>query len=385
MQEYIVKAGDTLSAIAKRFLGVNGDWREIARINNITNPASLQIGQRLLIPTAESPPIAQSPEVVMVKNTLQGVYPPNKVAISFTTVGSDVIAKLLNTGQQEKFAKTTGLGLYRLGIFKLRDFITYGAGFLQQVRMSESETKVILVTSANEGSLDAINTWDNQYLSFGMFQWTLGSAGEQGELPALLTNLKKRFPSEFQYYFGQFGLDATSLDNNTGWLSLNGNRLVNAADKNLLRQPLWALRFAIAGMDALVQSIQVLHAISRLDRFYFTPTATLKGFALSQILSSEFAVSLLLDHHVNRPSHVIPCVADAIARSGRTPAQVAQSSTDNESLIIQNYLTLRETFGGTIAMTNSRQRAEAARQSISTVNLSPQRFSFRSNRQSRST
>ena len=384
MQEYIVKAGDTLSAIAKRFLGANADWREIARINNITNPASLQIGQKLLIPVA-APPSAQNPEVAMVRNTLQGVYPPNKIAISFTTVGSDVIAKLLNTGQQEPFAKTKDLGLYRLGIFKLRDFIAYGSGLLQQVQMSPSEIKVMLVTSANEGSLDAINTWDSQYLSFGIFQWTLGSAEQQGELPALLNNLKRRYPSEFQYYFGQFGLDVTSLDGITGWMSLNGNRLVSAADKNLMRQPLWALRFAIAGMDALVQSVQVVHAISRLDRFYFTPTQTLQGFTLSQILSSEFAVALLLDHHVNRPSHVIPCVADAIARSRLTPAQVAQGSTDNEALIIQNYLTLRETFGGTSAMTKSRERAELARQSITTGNLSPQRFSFRSNRQSRST
>ncbi|MFN9763298.1 MAG: LysM peptidoglycan-binding domain-containing protein [Pseudanabaena sp.] len=385
MQEYIVRAGDTLSAITRRFLGANGDWREIARINNITNPASLQIGQRLLIPIAARPPITQSPEVAMVRNTLQGVYPPNKTAISFTTVGSDVIAQLLNTGQQEPFAKTRDLGLYRLGIFKLRDFIAYGSGLLQQVQMSQSEIKVMLVTSANEGSLDAINTWDSQYLSFGIFQWTLGSAGQQGELPALLNNLKRRYPSEFQYYFGQFGLDVTSLDGITGWMSLNGNRLVNAADKNLMRQPLWALRFAIAGMDALVQSVQVLHAISRLDRFYFTPTQTLQGFTLSQLLSSEFAVALLLDHHVNRPSHVIPCVADAIARSRLTPAQVAQGSIDNEALIIQNYLTLRETFGGASAMTKSRERAELARQAIATNNLSPQRFSFRSNRQVRFT
>jgi murein DD-endopeptidase MepM/ murein hydrolase activator NlpD len=384
MQEYIVKAGDTLSAIAKRFLGANADWRDIARVNNITNPASLQIGQKLLIPVATPPP-APNPEIAIVRNTLQGVYPPNKIAISFTTVGSDVIAKLLNTGQQEPFAKARDLGLYRLGIFKLREFITYGSGLLQQVQMSPSEIKVMLVTSANEGSLDAINTWDSQYLSFGIFQWTLGSAEQQGELPALLSNLKRRYPSEFQYYFGQFGLDVISLDGITGWMSLNGNRLVSAADKNLMRQPLWGLRFAIAGMDSLVQSVQVLHAISRLDRFYFTPTQVLQGFALSQVLSSEFAVSLLLDHHVNRPSHVIPCIADAIARSGLTPAQVAQSSADNEALIIQNYLTLRETFGGSSAMTKSRERAELARQSITTGNISPQKFSFRSNRQSRST
>jgi LysM repeat protein len=383
MQEYIVQAGDTLSNIARRFLGANGDWREIARINNITNPASLQIGQRLLIPNPATPPIAQNPEVAMVRNTLQGVYPPNKIAISFTTVGSDLIANLLNTGQQERFAKTRDLGLYRFGIFKLRDFIIYGSGLLQQLQMSPSEINVMLVTAANEGSLDAINTWDNQYLSFGIFQWTLGSAGQAGELPALLSNLKRRYPTEFQYYFGQFGVDAISMDGVTGWLSLNGKQLVNAADKNIMRQPIWALRFAIAGMDALVQSVQVLHAISRLDQFYFRPSQTLQGFALSQLLTSEFAVALLLDHHVNRPSHVIGCVADAIARSGLTAAQIAQGSRDNEALIIQNYLILRETYGGANAMTKSRERAASIRNAITTGNLSPQRLSFRSNRQSR--
>lgn len=374
MQEYIVQAGDTLSSIARRFLGANGDWREIARINNITNPASLQIGQRLLIPNPATPPITQNPEVVMVRNTLQGVYPPNKMTISFTKVGNDLIANLLNTGQQERFAKIRDLGLYRFGIFKLRDFIIYSSGLLQQLQMSSSEINVMLVTAANEGSLDAINTWDNQYLSFGIFQWTLGSAGQTGELPALLSNLKRRYPTEFQYYFGQFGVDAISMDGVTGWLSLNGKQLVNAADKNIMRQPIWALRFAIAGMDALVQSVQVLHAISRLDQFYFRPSQTLQGFALSQLLTSEFAVALLLDHHVNRPSHVIGCVADAIARSGLTAAQIAQGSRDNESLIIQNYLILRETYGGANAMTKSRERAESIRNAIATGNLSTQRF-----------
>jgi hypothetical protein len=150
-----------------------------------------------------------------------------------------------------------------------------------------------------------------------------------------------------------------------------------------MRQPIWALRFAIAGMDALVQSVQVLQAISRLDRFYFSPSQSLQGLALSQLLSSEYAVALLLDQHVNRPGHVIGCVADAIARSGLTPAQIAQSSADNEALIIQNYLTLRETYGGVNAMTKSRERANLIRQEIARSNLATQKFSFRSNRQAR--
>jgi hypothetical protein len=179
-------------------------------------------------------------------------------------------------------------------------------------------------------------------------------------------------------------VDVVSLDGITGWLSLNGTRLVSEADKNIMRQPIWALRFMIAGMDALVQSVQVLHAVSRLDRFYFTPSQILQGYTLSQLLNSEFAVALLLDHHVNRPSHVFDCVASAIARSGLTPAQVAQGTVNQEAVIIQNYLQIRETYGGASAMTKSRDRAEQIRQSLNSGRLSPQRFSFRSNRQGRS-
>ncbi|MDX2254588.1 MAG: LysM domain-containing protein [Pseudanabaenaceae cyanobacterium bins.39] len=392
MQEYVVQRGDTLSAIARRFLGANASWQELARINNISNPSSLQVGQRLRIPTntpinqpnvPSNPNVPSASEVVMVRNTLQGVFPPNKTPISFTKVGDDVIAKLLNTGQQENFAKARAAGLYRIGVFKVSDFINFGATLLQQISLSRSEASIIRVISANEGSLDAINTWDSQYLSFGIFQWTLGSAGQQGELPAFLANVKRRYPSEFQYYFGQFGIDVVSWDGVTGWMSLNGNRLVSDADKNIMRQPLWALRFAIAGMDAVVQSVQILHAVSRLDRFYFTPMQALGGYALSQLLNSEYAVALILDHHVNRPSHVVGCVADAIAQARLTPAQIAQGSGDLELTILQSYLNLRDTYGGSSAMTKSRERANQAAQLVNAGVISSRRFSFQSNRQGR--
>ncbi len=45
--EYIVQPGDTLFSIAKRF-GV--DMQELARVNNITDPSTIYVGQRLIIP-----------------------------------------------------------------------------------------------------------------------------------------------------------------------------------------------------------------------------------------------------------------------------------------------------------------------------------------------
>jgi LysM repeat protein len=50
--EYLVQAGDTLSSIAGKF-GTTAD--ELARINGITDPNTLDVGQKLLVPTAPAP------------------------------------------------------------------------------------------------------------------------------------------------------------------------------------------------------------------------------------------------------------------------------------------------------------------------------------------
>lgn len=54
-EKYIVKSGDTLNGIAYRFYGKYSEAKiqEIQRINNITNPAALRVGQELIIPVSE--------------------------------------------------------------------------------------------------------------------------------------------------------------------------------------------------------------------------------------------------------------------------------------------------------------------------------------------
>jgi len=51
-EKYVVKSGDTLNGIAYRFYGRYNEAKiqEIQKINNITNPASLKVGQELIIP-----------------------------------------------------------------------------------------------------------------------------------------------------------------------------------------------------------------------------------------------------------------------------------------------------------------------------------------------
>lgn len=49
---YVVRAGDTLSAIADKTLGDSGRWPEIARLNPKVNPNRLSVGTRLALPAA---------------------------------------------------------------------------------------------------------------------------------------------------------------------------------------------------------------------------------------------------------------------------------------------------------------------------------------------
>lgn len=55
MEEYIIKKGDTLNGIALRFYGRYNEAKiqEIQKINNITNPAALRVGQKLNIPVLQ--------------------------------------------------------------------------------------------------------------------------------------------------------------------------------------------------------------------------------------------------------------------------------------------------------------------------------------------
>lgn len=60
---YIVQAGDSLSAIARKTTGDGDNWRAIAQYNNITNPNHLRVGDPLMVPgellPAPSEPIVQ--------------------------------------------------------------------------------------------------------------------------------------------------------------------------------------------------------------------------------------------------------------------------------------------------------------------------------------
>lgn len=215
------------------------------------------------------------------------------------------------------FKKGRWEGFYSRGEHQVRDFIEAESAMLGKLDISPSSQGALRAVSENEGRLEAINAYDGAFLSFGMFQWTLGTKNNAGELPALVKKLKQNYPDTFQQYFGRFGLDVSEDTNSqSGYLVLNGELINSPELKEQFRSREWVYRFWRAGGDPQVQAISVKHAAGRLEYFYWR--WKINGFTLNKIITSEYGVALLLDNHVNLPAHAKLALEAAMNETGLT-------------------------------------------------------------------
>ncbi len=349
MAHHMVKPGDTLSKIATGRLGSAGQWRVIAELNGIINPNRIRVGQRLQLPGTVT-------EVPSVVNTAEGVQAVSKERVRISVEDQVVYATLMAKPEKIFVGRLHRKGLNRAGLHDPENFISNHHVKLLEVNLTDSEMNVISAICENASNLDAVNTWDNQFMSFGMFQWTAGGDGKPGELPVLLKIIKDRFPDNFQHYWGQFGLDLVDVGNKTGWFSYRGKKLVSAAEKTLLREHVWAYRFARAGADIEVQAAQIRQAVNRIKQFYHARSSKLKGYSLADLITSEYGVALLLDNHFIRPGYVHGCMAAALNRSNLSAEELSRGGDEEEQLVIKNYLDVRQNYGKN-PLTDARQRA----------------------------
>ncbi|MCB0588530.1 MAG: peptidoglycan-binding protein [Phaeodactylibacter sp.] len=233
-------------------------------------------------------------------------------------------------------------GFFNYGGRKPSEFIENHWGeYFNDSGLSQSARKAILAVSLNEGNLDAINAWDRAFLSFGMFQWTLGTGDGNGELPALLLKVKTQEPEAFQQYFGQFGIDVDEQRTGTtyGFISLGGKTVHTRAQKEQFRSPEWGFRFWHAGQDPRIQAVEIGHALSRLNNFYWKEKDKLRGFTLAQLINSEYGVALLIDQNVNRGVDVFFTVGDVL--DGFDLDNVDNWSDEEEQRLLEKYLERR--------------------------------------------
>lgn len=286
--------------------------------------------------------------------------------------GNKTYIKAADSTSEVNFRKYRA-GVYTLGKQPLLAFLQQNRNSLINPQFSASAFKVLIAVAENEGCLDAVNTFDNSFLSFGIFQWTLGASTNKGELAALLKKLKAANSATFQTCFGQYGLDISPITNKTyGYLMHNGQAVQSIASKTEFRSADWAFRFWKAGHNTTVQTVQAQHAIDRLHTFYWRQTA--HGFPLSKIITSEYGVALILDNHVNRPSYMAKCIAKAMTMTELT--NPTTWTTTEESKVIQSYLTIRKTFGHS-PMTDAVKRATSTTIFLNQGTISDARGSFR--------
>lgn len=298
-----------------------------------------------------------------------------KNGIFIKDAGKEIVVTEAGNEVKVNFKKYKS-GVYTIGSQTIKKLIETDRDVIRSLNVSDAAIDMMMAVSENEGNLDGINTYDNSYISFGVFQWTLGADRNGGELAALLKKIKANAPQAFQEYFGQYGIDVhTSTGTTYGFLEFRGNKVVEKADKDLFRPAHRAFRFWLAGQDKRVQAVEIEHALSRLMNFYWKPELGVKRYTLGQVITSQYGVALLLDNHVNRPAYVVPCVKQAMQETGLTGDPLLWDGKD-ERRLIDAYLRIREVYGSS-PMTDARGRATRTKRYLDQGIISADRNSFR--------
>jgi hypothetical protein len=278
------------------------------------------------------------------------------------------------------FGRKFEQGIFNVGDTSIADFVRANQGAFPN--LSASRLRVMSAVSANEGKLEAINTFDNAFLTFGCFQWTVGTGDAAGELPAMVNQLKQTDAAVFNQLLGQFGLDIASVNSPpgqtpTGFFSLNGAVIRTAADKqNKLRTLEMAFRFFRAGQDDTMRRVEVDYAASRIDLFYRDSNHKIRNLFIADFVSSEFGVALILDEHVNRPGHIPGTLAGAVNQfiTSTGKSDPATWTDQDEASLLNIYIQRRNNTN----MNDSNNRANRIRQAVNNGLASDKRGSFQS-------
>lgn len=206
-----------------------------------------------------------------------------------------------------------------------------GAGAANYIAQTWEKRAIVEVVWNEARVFEAINQYDDAFLSCGLFQWTTGrynairKEDKKGELPGMASTLQ---PADIQRLFGAYGLLSTDLEGGLDTAVMYGRwtfggPTITPEQKEELRAFRWAHRFIIACSDLAFRQNQFRHALSRLNvlqniSLNWNGTPTTAG----QLLQSEFLCAVGLDHHVNRPDDVgfaLQDVVDAIAAPDQIP------------------------------------------------------------------
>ena len=186
---------------------------------------------------------------------------------------------------------------------------------------STSELKILKANAMKEsgGAFGAINTWDNQIVSWGMAQF----AGHAGTLAALLAEIKddKRSAAAYTRWFVDNGIDVAfgtypfKDTTRKGWhvVVRSGDRVYTGDDgwRHIRTRPPLIGAFLLAGNDPAIQLGQVLFwrrsfLTRAIGKNIGKLSAKTQGAAVGRFFTAERTLALVVRLYNWMPAYVVP-------------------------------------------------------------------------------
>ena len=182
---------------------------------------------------------------------------------------------------------------------------------ISEGKVSQDESRILIAMSANEGNLDAVQSYDSEILTAGASQKTINSLGA-GELPTQMNKFKEQFPQLFDKYFKCCGWDVRLK---SGDYVAYYNDVTGAELKNIIRNGYTADTYgkfvpnkavAIFAEAIDTDEYKELQVLDFIDRLRLALNIIPKGYSyqIASYVKSNLGKATVLDHHVNRPNNV---------------------------------------------------------------------------------
>ena len=182
---------------------------------------------------------------------------------------------------------------------------------ISEGKVSQDESRILIAMSANEGNLDAVQSYDSEILTAGASQKTINSLGA-GELPTQMNKFKEQFPQLFDKYFKCCGWDVRLK---SGEYVAYYNDVTGAELKTIIRNGYTADTYgkfvpnkavAIFAEAIDTDEYKELQVLDFIDRLRLALNIIPKGYSyqIASYVKSNLGKATVLDHHVNRPNNV---------------------------------------------------------------------------------
>lgn len=194
---------------------------------------------------------------------------------------------------------------------------TIPLSLFKSLGLNDTMAEALKIVSSHEGNLDAINTYDKAWFSYGFIQFAGSSVN--GPLGQVIGTMKLREPQLFEEYFGQFGIDVLpemrdgkvfkgqmqlfDINNQDGVWEKQGV----AADKAIAADKLLYGCFIRAAFEPRLAACQVVGAVDGYVKYALkakidldVPGAQIRDAQMTDYINSPLGLAVMVDVTVNQ-------------------------------------------------------------------------------------